>query len=100
MNTKTDMPKIIFQKTNSKYEILNHLYFGPKFNFLRASLGRFSQCFFFTFCRRPTLVADILTQSLAPLLHHKKASYDPGKRANIEFENHLKNYRKCEYVRT
>ena len=46
------MPKIMFQKKNSKHEILNHLYFGPKFkvqSFFGTSLGRFSQCFFFYF---------------------------------------------------
>ena len=99
MNTKIYMPKIIFQKKNSKYEILNHLYFGRKFVFLRASLGRFSSVFFY-FMSLTNLATDIFTQSLAPLPHHKKASYDPGKRANIEFENDLQNYRKFEYVKT
>ena len=37
----------ISKKGNYKYEILNHLYFGPSFAFWRTALGRFSQCFFF-----------------------------------------------------
>ena len=36
----------IFKKGNYKYEILNHLYFGPSFVFWVIALGRFSQCFF------------------------------------------------------
>ena len=36
-----------FQKKNYRYEILNHLYFGPSFVFWVPALGRFSQCFFF-----------------------------------------------------
>ena len=42
-------PKYYFQKKNSKYEILNHFYFGSNFvSFFGTALGRFSQCFFFT----------------------------------------------------
>ena len=37
----------IFKTGNYKYEILNHLYFGPSFVFWRTALGRFSQRFFF-----------------------------------------------------
>ena len=39
--------KNIFKKTNFKYEILNHLYFGSNFVFWWTALGRFSQCFAF-----------------------------------------------------
>ena len=35
----------IFQKKNSRYEILNRLFFWSKFRFLGTALGRFSQCF-------------------------------------------------------
>ena len=41
--------KKYFQKKNCKYEILNHLYFGPSFVFWGTALGRFSQSFFFSF---------------------------------------------------
>ena len=41
-------PKYYFQKKNSKYDILNHLYFGPNF-VLGTALRRFSQCIFFYF---------------------------------------------------
>ena len=34
----------IFKKRNYRYEILNHLYFGPSFVFWRTALGRFSKC--------------------------------------------------------
>ena len=54
--------KTYFQKKNDKYEILNHLYFGPNFVFWGIALGRFSQCFFLIFRRRPTMVAVIFTQ--------------------------------------
>ena len=39
----------IFKKKSYKYQILNHLYFGPSFVFRGTALGRFSQCFFFNF---------------------------------------------------
>ena len=32
-------------KKNSRYEILNHLYFGPNFFFSGTALGLFSRCF-------------------------------------------------------
>ena len=38
-----------------------------------TGLGCFSQCFLKIFCRRPTMVADIITQPP----NHKKASYGP-----------------------
>ena len=41
--------KKYFQKKNYKYEILNHLYFGPSFVFLETALGCFSKCFFLIF---------------------------------------------------
>ena len=63
------MPKIIFQKENSKYEILNHLDFGPKFIFWKTSLVLFLK----NFCHRPTTVANIFTQPpSSPYHHHKK----------------------------
>ena len=68
----------ISKKGNYKYEILNHLYFGPSFAFWRTALGRFSQCFFLIFRRRSTMVANIFTQ-LPHHHHHKKASYGPEK---------------------
>ena len=40
-------PKKVFQKYNFKYEVLNHLYFGPMSIFWVTALGCFSQCFFF-----------------------------------------------------
>ena len=50
-------------KKSSKYEILNHLYFGPNFDFWGTTLGRFSQGLFFSiFRRRPTMVVNIFTQ--------------------------------------
>ena len=39
----------VFKKKNCKYEILNHLYFAPSFNFCGAALGSFCQCFFLFF---------------------------------------------------
>ena len=36
-------------KKSSKYEILNHLYFGPNFDFWGTALWRFSQGLFFQF---------------------------------------------------
>ena len=57
-------PKKYFQKKNYKQEILNHLYFGPSFDFWGITLGRFSQCFFKIFCPWSIMVADIFT-------HHK-----------------------------
>ena len=41
--------RIYIQEKNSKYEILNHLYFGPNFVFRRTASARFSQCFFSNF---------------------------------------------------
>ena len=50
-------------KKSSKYEILNHLYFGPNFVFWGTALGRFSRGVFFSiFRRRPTMVVNIFTQ--------------------------------------
>ena len=59
-NIKTLHPRSnVFKKKNSKYEILNHLYFGPVFIFVGTALL--------------TMVADTFTQPN----HHKKASYGP-----------------------
>ena len=83
MSTGTCGPKLyarnnIFIKKNYEYEILNHLYFGPNFVFWRIALGRFSQCFFLIFRRRPTMVGKIFTQpTLLPPAYHKKVSYRP-----------------------
>ena len=49
-------PRLNFQKGNSQYEILNHVYFGPNFSF-----GDFF------FCRRPTMVVKSFTQRSFPL---------------------------------
>ena len=70
------MPKTIFQKKNSKYEILNHFYFGPKF-FEGSSLGRFSQCILASFT--PTFLFSNPPNPTPPhhYRHHKKATYGP-----------------------
>ena len=52
----------IFEKNNSKDEILNHLYFGPNFVFLGTVLRCFSQRFFLNIFRQKTMVADIISQ--------------------------------------
>ena len=49
VRTKVVRPKKYLRKKNYKYEILNHLYFGPSFVFWGTALGRFTQCFFFNF---------------------------------------------------
>ena len=70
----------IFKKRNYKYEILNHLHFGPSFVFWRTALGRFSQyCFFFNFSLPVNhgdqhFYSDTPPTPLHPH-HHKKASY-------------------------
>ena len=48
------------------------IYILVQISILGTALGRFSQ-FIFSFRRRPTMVADIFSQSP----HHKKASYGP-----------------------
>ena len=59
---------------NYKYEILNHLYFGPSFVFWATVFGRFSQCIFLLIFRRlPTMVSDVFNQPP----QHQKASYGP-----------------------
>ena len=74
----TGLVEIIFSKKKSyKYQILNHLYFGPSFVFRGTALGRFSQCFFLIFCRRSTMVSDVFIQPPHHHHHHKKASYSP-----------------------
>ena len=40
---------------------LNNLYFGSNFVFFGTAIGRFSQCFFLIFRRRPTMLAKIFT---------------------------------------
>ena len=47
--TKAVRLRYYFQKKNYKYEILNHLYFGPSFVIRGTALGHFSWCFFFNF---------------------------------------------------
>ena len=54
--------KYYFQKKNSKYEILNNLYFDSNFAFFGTAIGPFSQCFVLIFRRRPTIMTDIFTQ--------------------------------------
>ena len=51
----------IFRKSNYKYEILNHLYFGSSFVFWRAALGQFRRCIF---RRRSTMVAKIFISKM------------------------------------
>ena len=53
-----------FKTKNSKYEILNHLYFRPVLSFRGFPLGCFIQYFLKFFRRRSTIVADIFTQPL------------------------------------
>ena len=57
-------PKQYFQKKNSKYEVLRHLYFGPKYVFgecFRAFQPVFFFCLLIFRCR-PTMVANIHNQ--------------------------------------
>ena len=56
------MPEIKNLNESKWFEILNHLYFGPNFSFL-------GDCFLKNFCRWPTMVVDISTETP----HHKKA---------------------------
>ena len=76
-NIKRYMPKIIFQKKNSKNEILNHLYIGPK-SFSGGLLSGVLASAFLTFCHRPTMVADI-------------KGFILSKVAGLQLENLLKN---------
>ena len=83
------MHKIIFSKKKSKYEILNHLYFGPSFIFWGTALGRFSQCCFFHFLP----LANHCGRYLYAPPPHKKVSYGPvekGITTNKEFWNFVK----------
>ena len=83
-------PKKYFQKSNFKYEILNHLYFGPNFFFWGTALGHFSQCFFCFFSnfrRRLAMAAEIFTQS--PTI--KKL---PTTLFNQNYNNHGKSFKK------
>ena len=77
MWTKVVYPKNYFQKKNYKYEILNHLYFGPSFVFSGIALGRYSQRFFKIFL---SLVNHGGQHCYSAPLHppppgHKKAFY-------------------------
>ena len=47
--TKAVRLRYYFQKKNYKYEILNHLYFGPSLIFCGTALGCFSSVVFFNF---------------------------------------------------
>ena len=92
-------PKIFFQKNNFKYEILNHLYFGPNFFFGETALGRFSQVFFFNFLTS-VRHGDRHFYSAAPpppLPHHKKAFYGPGNN-NISNKSHCMSFIYCIVV--
>ena len=66
-------PKKHFQKKNYKYDILNHLYFGPSFVFQGTALRRFSQCFFLN-CSSLVNHGDRHFHSFPPPPphHHKK----------------------------
>ena len=77
-------PKYYFQKKNSKYDILNHLYFGPNF-VLGTALRRFSQCIFFLFfvIDQPWWPTFLPSPPLPP--YHKKASYGPEFYYKFEF---------------
>ena len=68
------------KKNNSKYEILNHLYFDPNFVFWGDCFRVFQSMFFLIFRHRPTMVADIFTQPL-PATHYNEASYAPANKA-------------------
>ena len=71
--TKVVHPKKMFRKKNYKYEIFNHLYFGPSFVFWRTALGSFSQCVFFSIFRPwSTMVTDIFTQPSYGLVNAPK----------------------------
>ena len=62
----------IFQKKNSKYEILNHLYFGSNFAFGDCFRAFWSVFFFYSL-----LSANHGGLNLYSAPHHKKASYGP-----------------------
>ena len=76
--TKIVRPKKYFQKKNCKYEILNHLYFGPSFVFWGVSLGRFNQCFFLFFVLGQPWWPTFLFPPKPHPHHNKKASYGPA----------------------
>ena len=83
------MPAIIFSKKNSKYEILNHLYFGPSFLFCGTALGRFSQCWIF---HLSSLANHFGRYLYAPPPNHRKAFYGPAEKGittNKEFWNFI-----------
>ena len=65
---------IIFSKKNSKYEIFNHLYFGPNFVFWWTALGRFIQ-FFFGISLSANHGGHYFYSALPP--HHKNGFYGP-----------------------
>ena len=73
----TGMLEMIFQKRNSKYDILNHLYFGPKFIF---SGHRFAWVFF---CKFLSLV-NHGGRHFYSAPHHEKASDGPGKLSTLK----------------
>ena len=49
-------------------------YILVRISFLGTALERFSQCFFFIFCRRSTMVVDIITQPPTPTMKKLSAS--------------------------
>ena len=75
-NFSTNIKKLYAQNNIFKKRIPNMtfwiIYILVQISILGTALGRFSQ-FIFSFRRRPTMVADIFSQSP----HHKKASYGP-----------------------
>ena len=78
---KNCMPENFFSKNNIRYEILNHLYFGPNFFFRRTALGGFSQCFFFSFL----ILARYVGRHFYAARHHQKASYGPDKKQERKY---------------
>ena len=58
------------QKKNSKYEILNYLYFGPNFVFRGLLQGVLASVFFLIFRRQPTMAFDIFAQHFYYLILH------------------------------
>ena len=70
-NVWTNIKKLYSQKKNSKYDILNHLYFDPNFYF-GDCFRAFLLVSFFIF------VVDQPWSAPFPPPHHKKVSYGPG----------------------
>ena len=69
-NVCTNIKKLYAQNNILKKRILNMtfwiIYILVQISILGTALGYFSQ-FFFNFCRRPTIVADIFSQPISPI---------------------------------